>query len=428
MNESDVEPLEQAGFFQQAESFRSQSLPEQSSPGHEVGLIEILAQLVRRRWLTGKITASAMLAGTALAFLLPVRYTALTRLMPPQQAQSSAAILMNQLAGNGAGSLAGIAGGGLGLKNPNDIYVGLLTSRPVADALIGSFGLEQVYGVRDRTGARKKLAESTAVATDKNGFIAVAVTDRDRHRAAEMANAYTAQLRALTRSLAVTEAAARRIFYEERLKEAKEALVTAEVDFEQVQQKKGLVQLDAQSKAMIEGLAALRAQIAAKQVEVEALRSYSTEHNPEVELAERELQSLQAQATHTEQRGHPAAFAEFGLADVPGAGRDYLRAEHELKYRQAMYDMLMKQLDAARLDEAKEAAIIQVVEAAIDPDRRSSPQRALIVVLATCAGLLSGCIVALILWWKELACLNPQAGRRIKDFQYAIRERTCGGS
>ena len=102
---------------------------------------------------------------------------------------------------------------------------------------------------------------------------------------------------------------------------------------------------------------------------------------------------------------------------------EYLRAEHELKYQQAIYDVLMKQLDAARLDEAKDAAIIQVVEAAIDPDRRSSPKRALILVLTTFLGMLSGCIVVLILWWKELARFYPRAASRIQGLQNALRER-----
>jgi hypothetical protein len=135
-----------------------------------------------------------------------------------------------------------------------------------------------------------------------------------------------------------------------------------------------LVQLDAQAKTMIEGLAVLRAQIDAKDVELQAMRSYSTEHNPEVALAERELSSLRAEAARLQQRNHSPGFGDMGLEDVPGAGLEYLRAEHELKYRQAMFDLLIKQYDAARLDESKDAAIIQVVEPAIVPDRRSSPQ------------------------------------------------------
>src|SRR6202044_977210 len=189
-------------------------------------------------------------------------------------------------------------------------------------------------------------------------------------------------LRVLTKTLAVTEASQRRLFYEDQLKQAKESLVTAEIAFEQVQQKKGLVQLDAQAKTMIQGLAVLRAQIDAKDVELQAMRSYSTEHNPEVALAEQELASLRAESARLQQRNHSVGFGDMGLEDVPGAGLEYLRAEHELKYRQAMFDMLIKQYDAARLDESKDAAIIQVVEPAIVPDRTSSPKPALIVLLS----------------------------------------------
>jgi uncharacterized protein involved in exopolysaccharide biosynthesis len=362
--------------------------------------------------------------GLVLCFVLPVRYTATTKIMPPQQTQSTASMLMmNQLTSVGGGSLAALAGGGMGLKNPNDIYIGMLTSRPVADAIIQKFGLMQAYHAKDMTKARKKLAGYTEVTSEKNGFIAVSVTDKDKKRVAEMANAYTDQLRILTQTLAVTEASQRRLFYEEQLKQAKDALVAAELAFQQVQQQKGLVQLDAQAKAMIEGIAALRAQVAAKQVEVQALRSYSTEQNPDVQLAERELTSLQAEETRMEQSNHSPGIAGLGLENVPAAGLEYLRAAHELAYRQALFDMLMKQYDAARLDEAKEAAIIQVVEPAIDPDKESSPKRGIILVLSAFVGFFSGCIVALFLWWKELLQFDPIAAKRLQELSYALRGR-----
>jgi capsular polysaccharide biosynthesis protein len=251
---------------------------------HEVSLIEVLTQLAYRKWLIAKVTGLAALAGVILSFVLPVRYTATVKIMPPQQTQSTAAMLMmNQLTSAGGGSLAALAGGGLGLKNPNDIYIGLLTSRPISDAIIQKFSLATVYRAKDMTAARKKLASFIEVTSEKNGFIAVSVTDRDRKRVAEMANAYTDQLRILTKTLAVTEASQRRLFYEGQLKSTKEDLVAAELAFQQVQQQKGLIQLDAQARAMIESLAALRAQVAAKQVEVQALRSYSTEQNPDVQ-------------------------------------------------------------------------------------------------------------------------------------------------
>lgn len=393
-----------------------------------VGLLDVLTQLVYRKWLIAMITGMAILVGFILCFALPVRFTATVRIMPPQQTPSSAAMMMNQLAGSNSASLAAIAGGGLGLKNPNDIYVGLLTSRPIADAIIQKFDLAKVYHARNMTIARKKLARYTEVNSAKNGFIAISVTDKDKRRVADMANAYTDQLRILTKTLAVTEASQRRLFYEEQLKQAKEELVAAELAFQQVQQQKGLVQLDAQAKAMIEGISALRAQIAAKQVEVQALQSYSTEKNPAVQLAEQELTSLQAEESRLEQSNHAPGIAGLGLGNVPAAGLEYLRAAHELAYRQALFDMLIKQYDAARLDEAKEAAIIQVVEPAIEPDLRTSPKRVQMMLYSTSLGFLAGCLLAIALWRMQLAQFDPTVAKRLEELSRAIRGRKIAGT
>jgi tyrosine-protein kinase Etk/Wzc len=386
---------------------------EAPSDGHEVSLMDVLTQLAYRKWLIAKVTGVAALAGVTMCLVLPVRYTATTKIMPPQQTQSAASLMVSQLANIGTGPLAAVAGGSLGLKNPNDIYVGLLGSRPIADAVIHRFDLAKVYRAKDMTAARKRLAHYTEVVSEKTGFITVSVTDQDKSRVAEMANAYTDELRILTKSLAMTEASQRRLFYEDQLRQAKDALVGAEVSLQQVQQSKGLVQLDAQAKAIIESLALLRAQVTAREVEVQALRSYSTEHNPQLELAEGELSSLRAEGARMEQRNHSSGFADLGLMDVPGAGMEYLRAEHELKYRQAMFDLLLRQYDAAKLDESKDAAIIQVVEPAIEPDRKSEPKRAVILSISTALGLTVGCLWACLSWMKELAKADPQTAEQL---------------
>jgi uncharacterized protein involved in exopolysaccharide biosynthesis len=400
------------------ETMDSASISDAPSDSYEVSLIDVLTQLAYRKRLIARVTGIAMLAGVVLALVQPVLYTATTKIMPPQQTQSTASMLMmNQLTSSGGGSLAALAGGGMGLKSPNDIYLGLLTSRPIADAIIQKFNLAKVYHAKDMTKAREKLASCTAVISEKNGFIAISVTDNDKKRVAEMANTYTEQLRILTKSLAITEASQRRLFYEEQLKQAKEALVASEIAFQQVQQQKGLVQLDAQAKAMIESLAVLRAQVAAKQVEVQALRSYSTEQNPDVQLAERELTSLQAEEARQEQSNHAPGIAGLGLGNVPAAGLEYLRTAHELQYQQALFDMLMKQYDAAKLDESKDAAIIQVVEPAIEPDQKSSPHRLQILLLFTIGGFIASCFLVWILWRRNVAQSDPDLAKALQNLK-----------
>jgi len=390
----------------------------------EVNLLEALTRIAQRRWTVIKVAAICMSLGAVFCLLAPPRYTAVTRLLPPQQTQPATAMLMSQLANSGAGgALTSVAARQLGAKNQNDLYLGLLNSRPVADGLIQEFGLRRVYRSRDLTGARLTLAHFTNIVSEKNGFIALSVTDTDKQRAAEMANAYTDQLRKLMKDLAVTEASQRRLFYEEQLKQAKDALLSAEVALEQVQQRKGLIALDAQAKAMIEGIAAVHSQLAEKQVEIEALRSFSTDKNPNVQLAERQLAALRQEADRMEQ-SNPATSnpADLSLKDVPLAGLEFLRAEHEVKYRQAMFDVLMKQLDAARLDEAQEAAVIQVVEPAVEPERKTSPHRLQIMLLTLPLGILLGVLVALLPWCKEIFLTDPNRLLQLKTLRIAFKQ------
>ena len=305
-------------------------------------MIELLTDLAGRKWLIAKVTGIAILIGLILCFTLPLRYTAVTKIMPPKQTQSTTSFLNSQM---GMGSLADAAGGGLGLKDPNAIYIGLLKSRPVADTIIARFGLMKEYRTRDMTGARKELDSNTQVVSEKSTLIAISVTDGDKKRAADIANAYTEQLRALTKTISMTEASRRRLFFEEQVKDAKEQLVVAEVSFQQLQQNKGLIHLDAQANVMIGSLAGARAEIAAKQVELQALRSYSTEHNPDVQMAERELSALQGQAAQLEQHSSAAGFSDMGLKDAPKAGLDFIRSQRELQHQQALYEMLLRQLE-----------------------------------------------------------------------------------
>jgi uncharacterized protein involved in exopolysaccharide biosynthesis len=295
-----------------------------------------------------------------------------------------------------------------------------LGSRSIADAIVQKFDLVKVYGVKDEPQARKILSGSSVITSEKNGFISVSVTDEDKERAAAMANAYTDGLRSLTKSLAVTEAGQRRLFYEEQLKQSKETLVAAALAFQQVQQQKGLVQLDAQAKAMIEGLASLRAQVAAKRVEVQALRSYSTEQNPDLQMAEKELASIEAEEARLQGRSSAPGIAGLGLDNIPSAGLEYLRAQLELQYQQALYDMLMKQYEAAKLDESKEGTIIQVVEQAIPPDTKSSPHRALMVLLFIGLGFVGACSYV---YLSDATQKNPKIAQSLAEFKAALFSR-----
>ena len=117
----------------------------------------------------------AGLIALGIAFLITPTFTAKTTILPPQQQQSTAAMLASQL-----GALSGLAGAaGLNLKNPADLYVGLLKSRTIADRLIDRFKLMQVYEAELRQTARKTLEDVTNITAGKDGLITIEVDDHD---------------------------------------------------------------------------------------------------------------------------------------------------------------------------------------------------------------------------------------------------------
>jgi tyrosine-protein kinase Etk/Wzc len=382
-------------------------------------LVEVLTVFASQKRLIAIVAGAGLLVGIALSFLLPTEYTSTGRIMPPQQTQSSSAMLMNQLVG-AAGLVPSSGSALLGMRNPNEIYIGMLNSRTIADEIVNQFGLKGVYRARDLVAAREKLARFTSIVSEKSGMISISVTDRDRTRAAQMANAYIEYLRSLTKTIAVTEASQRRAFYEDQLRNAKSSLISAEFQFRQVQLRNGVIQPEAQGRALIGELADLQARIAAKQVDLQAQRSFSTENNPEVQLLESQLESMRQEQARLQHGGVAAGDSAMALRDLAGSGLDYLNAAHELAYRQTLLDLLIKQYDSARLDEAKEAAIIQVVDSPVPPERRSSPHRLLIIILFTVLGGLSGCAY---LYMIEIFRSNPRLAAALAAFKSTLLSR-----
>jgi uncharacterized protein involved in exopolysaccharide biosynthesis len=306
-----------------------------------------------------------LLAGTvalAITFAIKPSFTSTARLLVSQQSGGGAGILMQQL-----GSLGGIASAAAGLKSPADQYVGLLSSRTVADALIERFKLKEVYDVELQDEARIKLDDHTALSAGvKDGIIAVSVDDHDPQRAAAMANAYVEELRRMLSTATVTEASQRRIFYQNELRRVKEELIRAELALKA----SGVpaATLRTEPRVALEELARLRAAVSAAEIGVASARGMMAETNPDLRQALLELQAL---------RGLLAQAERAPARSNDGVNEDYLSLYRDYKYHSVLFEMVAKQFELARLDEAGESMRVQVIDTAVVADRKSFPRRGL---------------------------------------------------
>ncbi len=350
-----------------------------------VNLLDLaLVLAARKRFILSVSFAVAVITAIAV-LIMPVTYTATTTMLPPQQQESTAMAMLGQM-----GGLASLAGGGtasaLGLKNPDELYIGLLQSEQVLDGIIQRFGLMKVYKAKILSDARRALQANTKIVSEKSSLLSISVKDHDAKRAAAIANAYVDELHKLMSHLAVTSAAQRRMFFERQVNQEKEKLADAEVALERTEMKTGIIQPQGQAQAIIATIMQLRSQISATEVELEALRTSATDQNPEVITLQSQIAALRTQLAEFE-KGHPKSVLTEGnvltpTSEVPAASLEYLRRMRDVRYQETLFEFMTRQYEMARVDEAKQGQMIQVVDPALIPDRRSWPPRTLLTLLA----------------------------------------------
>lgn len=348
-----------------------------------ISLMALLGVIASRWKSIGSVGVLAGALGFGGAMLLPPVYTARTLVMPPQQ-QNSAASALSSL-----GALAGLAGGGV--KNTADQYIALLQSTTVSDRIIDRFKLLTVYDEEFKIDARKKLAKNVAIVSGKkDGLIAVEAEDKDPRRAADLANAYIDELRYMTNTLAVSEAQQRRKFFEQRLEETKNKLTQAQVALQASGFNAGT--LRAEPKAAAEGYARIRAEVTAAEVRLEAMRQMLTDRAPEVVQQQSIVSRLRAELARAEQK------------EPEGVDAGYIGRYRDYKYQETLFDLYAKQFEVARMDESREGALIQIVDVAQPPEKKSGPKRLMFALGAAVAAML---VMAIRAGATGMAALRP---------------------
>lgn len=340
-------------------------------------------RLLLARW---KLFMAAPLAGATLAvatsFLIPPLFTARTLLIPPQQQQGGAASALASLS-----ALSGLASGLGSVKTTADQFVALMQSANVEDRIIERFKLVEAYDVDKKHQARERLERRVRIALGKkDGLIGIEVDDTEPQRAADIANQYVEELRRLSSELALTEAQQRRKFFEGELRRAQSQLSSAQEKLQRSGFNAGAIK--AEPKAAAEAYAKLRADATAAQVKLRTLRSMRAESAPEVQQQLAQVNALEAELKRLE-----AAASTRSETDYLGNYRDF-------KYYETLFELLSKQYELARLDEAREGALIQVVDVATAPEHKSFPKRSMFAGLGAAAALLISIIYVLVqpLW------------------------------
>ena len=315
----------------------NQTNPAMRSDEDEINLLNLLIVLGKHKGMIVGATFVAALLAIAYSLSLPNIYTASTRILPPQQSQSSAGALLSQL-----GGLAGMAGGSLGIKNPNDLYVAMLKSRSIMEKVAKRFDLQKVYQQKTATGTLDALEANTVIGSGKDGVITVEVDDADPQLAANLANAFIEELNRLMQTYSLTDASQKRTFFEQQLRQAKDRLTNA----------------------------------------------------------------------------------ELVLDKTPSTSLEYLDAVRNLKYQEAVWEILAKQFEMSKMDESKDFPLIQVLDKAVPPEKKSKPKRSRIVILATLVAFFLAVIWAFVREALNRSGADPEQAARMQELRRVFRWRS----
>ena len=311
--------------------------PLQAMPDDdEINLLDLLIVLAKHKAMILKVTLGAALLAVGVTLLMSNVYTGTARILPPQQAQSSASALLGQL-----GGLAGLAGGAMGIKNPADIYLAMLKSRTLMGKIANRFGLQQIYEAKTLTDTLKALERNSIFTAGKDGVITVEVSDLDPKRAADMANAFVEELAKLMQNFALTDASQKRIFFDQQMKQAQDKLTNAEIH----------------------------------------------------------------------------------LDKTPNTNLQYMDAVRNVKYQEAVWEILAKQFEMSKLDEAKDFPLIQVLDQATPPESKSKPKRSMIVILATLLAFFLAVLLAFVRESVLRAKQQPEQAERMQILCSAFKWR-----
>jgi len=397
--------------------------------------VERLSLLWQNRRRLRRFALYGLLLSTALAFWRHPSYTSTTRLMPPEKDMGGSPLfMMAAMASGGGGSGSGSGGGSsgsslgdvasqvLGSKSQGALMVAVLKSRTVEDKLVDRFNLRQLYKVKYRDDARKKLESKTDIAEDKkSGIIVIQVTDHDPNRAAQMAQAYVQGLNDLLASVSTSSARRERIFIEGRLTTVAHDLEVAEQQFSDYASKNTAIDIPEQGKAMVAAAAILQGQLIAAQSELEGLSQMYTPNNVRVRSAQARVDELQKQlekmgGENASLVASPLPSSGVGDKDMypsirklPLLGVQWADLYRQSKIEETVYELLTGQCELAKIQEAKEIPQVQAYDIGEVPEKPSTLPRLFLMLIGTM--LTFGMGAAWILGsakWQQIDAQDPR--------------------
>lgn len=353
-----------------------------------INLVGFAVGIARRKKVVLWFALAGFVLGAMAAYTIRPKYDAEVRFLPPAEKQSLSPLSL------------------FPTKSPGDHYLGLVSSRTVADDIIERQHLMEYFHAKNLSDARRGLASISKIVVDKDQFVTVTVRAAEPKTAVNIANEYLAALYRLNNAISIAEAKHRWEFYEEPLEDEKNKLAGAEEDLKQVQQKTGMVLPEAQARLGLSALAELKQQIAIREVQLASLRTGGTDQNFRIVQLKSQIENLHAQVERMQQQtGGQGTTAS--TSQLPALTMEIERKAREVKFHETLFGILSRQYENARVDQSYTPSI-ELVDRAVPPDEKSWPPRKVLMLV----GLVGGAFLGVLYLGIQAAAL-PSRWRKL---------------
>jgi len=370
-----------------------------------INILDCIEVVVKQKMMIARVTISALVFSTIIAFTIPKQYRSATRILPPQQDNG----LMGMMMATMSGGMAGLAGDLLGKGSSADLYVGILKSHSISDPIIDKFKLMKAYDNKYRFDTYKKLDKNVDISVGKkDGIIDIIVEDKDPNRAADIANAFVHELGKLTVKLNIIGAGNNKEYLEERLANARVDLIKSEDALKSFQSKYKALDITEQAKGTIKGVADLEARLAEEEIKLGNIKRLYTDSSQEVKYQQSVVSNILRQIHKLD--GKHSDSVILGVGSIPEIGQQYLRLMREFKIQEALVELLTKQYEMSKLNQTKDVTGIQIIQKAQIPDKPVKPNKVFIVFTITFISHLMAIFAAFVIKYKE--CMSNEDKER----------------
>lgn len=338
------------------------------------------------RKLIYRATLTAAIVSVVVSLLMPNWYEATSTCMPPEEGESRGGLLsMFSQVGMDFG-----AAGLLSATPQTDSMIGVLKSRRVRGQVVDRFDLTTVYRAKTREHAINDLGGHLIADTTPEGFVEVRVEDRDKERAAALANAFMEFLDDYHRLTSVERATRTRVYVETALVENGQRLDMATEALKDFQTQHMAIDLTEQTRVTVDAVAALETERTRLQLERGVLEGFSGPGEMrmrQIDAEIRELEGKLAEVTGTGERDSAMGSGDSGavipLSEIPGLAYRLADLTRDVIVLEKVRAFLGSQLEDARIQETRDLEVVQVLDQAVPPVKKSRPRRSLIVILTT---------------------------------------------